>query len=109
MSPQERFDAAVKLSGKSFGDMSWDELLELRRLAPDQATQDMLAPHEHRAYAREYVADNPLAAPGMAILPVGYALAKKAGLAKGRTDASMDQVYGGVQGTVEGLQRWAKK
>lgn len=83
--------------------MTWDQLLQKRRQTTDPAEQARIAPFEHRAFAREYVAENPLAAPGLALMTPGYYLAKKLGLSRGRTEPSLGQVGQGLTGIGEGL------
>lgn len=99
---------------KPLSEMSWEQLLEKRRQTTDPEEQARLAPFEHRAYAREYVRENPLAAPGMAMFAPAYAVAKKLGLARGRTEPSMDQMFAGIEGVGEGLveavkDKWGRK
>lgn len=101
---------ASAVEGKPLSEQSWEQLLQARKEAEgDPAKQAVLAPFEHRAYAREYVRDNPLAAPGMAMMTPAYYAAKKMGLANGRTEADVDQVMAGWQGTAEGLMDYFKK
>jgi len=88
----------------SLEDMSHHELLMLRKANPELFMQEALAPIEHKAFAREYVRDNPYAAPGIAMMAPAYALAKMLRAQKGRTEPSMDQIFGGWAGTTEGLK-----
>lgn len=83
--------------------LSWAELLEMRRNArpEDQAT---LAPYEHRAYARETVAENPMMAPAFLFLTPGYQ-AYKAIRGGARTKPSLEQLKHGLLGTYEGVQK----
>jgi hypothetical protein len=74
-----------------------------------------LAPFEHRAYAREAVAENPALAPIFAgILIPGYQAAKALGMDVSATEekttpASMGQVTQGLVGVGEGLAKYASK
>ena len=78
------------------------DLLRLRASSPHQ---DLLAPLEHRAFAREWVGENPLNALPLAAAIPGYQLAKLLGLTQSRSKPSMDQLFGGYQGVLEGLNK----
>ena len=83
------------------------ELLRRRKLATDPATQALLAGREHRAYARETVADNPLMALSLLVATPAYQLAKLGGLTNSRSAPSLSQMGQGLLGIGEGLyQRW---
>jgi hypothetical protein len=66
--------------------------------------QEVLAPLEHKAFAREYTKENPLMAPAMLTAPALYYLAKKMRLMGARTPPSIDQVFAGMEGTIQGLR-----
>jgi len=91
-------------------DRSHHEWLQARMLTDDKAEQAAFAPAEHRAFAREYVRDNPVSgAVAIPLSTLGYYLAKKGGKAAGlfkgtRTEADMDQVWAGLEGTAQGLR-----
>jgi hypothetical protein len=87
---------------KPLDELSHAELYALRE--QPEAMQGMLAPLEHRAFAREWMEENPWAA-GLSLpfMIPGYAIAKALGLQKSRTPASMDQVMGGFHGYAEGM------
>lgn len=90
--------------------MRFGQLDELRSLYPDQETQNLLAPYEHRAYAREIVAENPLMALGLLGAIPGYQIKKlvKKGLLNqpySRSEPSMEQVKQGYMGLWEGLTK----
>jgi hypothetical protein len=79
------------------------EMLYRMRAAPG-ADQGMLAPFEHRAFAREWAQESPVLA-GVS-LPVAvplYQLAKLLGLQKARTPASLDELFAGYHGMAEGM------
>jgi hypothetical protein len=82
--------------------MSWDRLLEMRRQTADPEEQRMLAPYEHRAYAREEVSANPWMAPAYLAMVPGYQVLK---MLRGgaRTPPSWEQVKQGYAGVAEGL------
>lgn len=78
------------------------ELYSLRdRLPPDQQAQ--IAPYEHRAFAREVVADSPLMALSLFAGVPAYQLAKLLGMTGSRTGPSLDQLKQGYIGIGEGL------
>lgn len=91
----------MNLTPEQLAAMPWDQLLQLRRNAPPEQ-QAMLAPYEHRAYAREAVAENPLMALPMALMVPGYQLHKLLG-AGARTRPSWEQLSQGLLGTGEGF------
>lgn len=93
----------MNLTAEQLAAMPWDQLLQLRRRAAP-ADQAMLAPYEHRAYARETVAENPLMALPMALMVPGYQLHKLLG-AGARTRPSWEQLGQGLLGTGEGLSQ----
>ena len=63
--------------------------------------QNMIAPYEHRAFAREAVTENPwMALPIAAGIPAYQAYK---GLLGARSDPSIDQVWQGFRGIGEGL------
>lgn len=100
----KEFEAQLRGEGKPLDERSHSELWNARAQRPDtDLDQSLLAPFEHKAFAREFVRENPLAAPGMVLMAPGYALAKALRLRYGRTKPSMDQVFAGVEGTGQGL------
>ena len=101
--PTKREDLAAFLAGKGpVGDLSHSDLYRARALAKDPATQQMLAPLEHRAFAKSFAEDHPVIGAGMPLAALGYYLGKKTKLIRSRTPADMDQVWGAVQGTLQG-------
>jgi hypothetical protein len=85
------------------GNLTWEELLELRRKYNDNPqVQNLLAPYEHMAYAREDVRDRPyMALPYMAMIP-GYQ-AYKAMFTGGRSSNPLEAMSGGYKGVMQGL------
>lgn len=66
------------------------------------ADQGTISPYEHRAFAREVVADNPLMAASLAVAIPAYQAYKSV---KGaRSPASLDQVLQGFAGIGDGLK-----
>jgi hypothetical protein len=95
---------------RPWDERSHHEWLAARNLTDDPQEQAAFAPAEHRAFAREYVRDNPLTAPAIPLAALGYLLGKKVGLVKGtRTPADADQVWAAVEGTGQGLADAFKK
>lgn len=86
--------------------MPWLDLIQQRAQTTDPARQAMLAPYEHRAYAREEVAANPLMAPAYALMVPGYQMLK---MLRGgaRTPPSWSELSQGWLGTLEGLRNAA--
>lgn len=90
-----------------FENMSWSDLYQLRSKTKDPLQQALLAPYEHRAYAREQVAENPAMAPFYAAAVPAYQ-AFKSLYGTSRTPASLNQVTQGWTGVGEGLADWWK-
>ena len=90
------------LSDEYLENLSWEELLELRRNAQTQAEQNKLANAEHQAYARDTVKENPLMALPMAAMVPGYQVFK--GIAGGaRSEGGLAQMGAGYKGILQGL------
>lgn len=69
------------------------------------ANQELLAPQEHRAFAREWTQENPLVAvPSLVVATPLYAAAKALGLVSARTKPSVNQVVQGYTGILDGLK-----
>jgi len=78
--------------------------LAIARRAPD-ADQKMLAPAEHRAFAREWTRERPLLAPAsLAVAIPAYTLAKTLGIVKARSPASLKEMVEGFKGIADGLK-----
>jgi hypothetical protein len=99
--PTKQAELAKLLASGPIGDMSHADLYRLRGLSPPEA-QPGIAPLEHRAFAREFTQEHPVLGAGMPIAALGYWMGKRSGLIKSRTPADMDQVFGAVQGTLQG-------
>ena len=81
------------------GNMSHAELMALRDKSPPDR-QSALAPYEHRAFARESTAENPLMALSLATAIPAYQLAKLLKLQNSSTGPSLEQMrqgYGQAQ------------
>lgn len=93
------------ISEQELASLDHSTLLRLRERNPDTNLQKLLAPYEHRAFAREATKENPLmAAPIAAATPL-YAAAKGLGLIGGRSGAGnpLGQMKAGFTGVAEGL------
>jgi soluble lytic murein transglycosylase-like protein len=111
----------VKRIGKSRrvpNKLPWEEAAEAashstlfrqREGASTQEEQDRLAPYEHRAFAREAVAETPALAVPIAVATPLYQVAKLAGVERTRSKPSLKQVTEGYKGIGEGLEQAAKK
>ena len=88
--------------------MPWDKLIEYRKgIDMNHPVQNKLAPYEHRAWAREQVAQNPANALAYAFMVPGYQAGKAVmSFAPGETKPSMNQLTNGYKGIGEGLQQW---
>lgn len=96
---------ANRPSDEQLAQMNWQELMNLRN--KDRANmpyQDAIAPYEHRAYARDDVAENPMKALLYAAMIPGYQAAKAVGAIHG-TAPSIDQAKQGFIGVYEGLKK----
>jgi hypothetical protein len=81
-------------------------LYRLRREAQDRELQNLLAGYEHRAFAREATADNPLMGVPIALATPLYQGAKLLGLTDSRSAPSWSQMGQGLLGVGEG---WAQR
>lgn len=83
-------------------DLSHAELFLMRQAA--DADHSMLAPAEHRAFAREFARERPLAAAvSLPFAIPAYTAAKAVGLTRARSPASWDEIFAGYRGLFEGL------
>lgn len=72
--------------------MPWDKLIEYRKgIDMNHPVQNKLAPYEHRAWAREQVAQNPVNALAYALMVPGYQAGKAVmSFAPGETKPSLN-------------------
>jgi hypothetical protein len=82
-------------------------LYNMRAKAPKEM-QGLLSPYEHRAFAREATAENPLLALPIAAGTLAYQPYKML-MGQSRSAAGLDQVGHGLLGVGEGLWNWAKR
>ena len=81
--------------------MDWPALLQMRKKYTEQDQQNVLAPYEHRAYARENT-HSPTDLLSMAALSLGYT-PYKAITGEGRSQPSLRAVGQGLLGAWEGI------
>lgn len=101
MTPQDLLKALQDMTPGQMGAMDHATLYNARRGATP-AQQDQLAGYEHRAFAREATADNPLLALPIAAGALAYQPYKML-TGQSRSGASLGQVGQGLQGVGEGL------
>lgn len=85
--------------------MSNEELMQLRKqYNQDTEAQDVLAPLEHQAFAREWTQENPFAATvSLPFAIPAYTAAKYLGLTGSRSSPSLSQLTAGYKGLGQGL------
>lgn len=88
----------------TLADRSFADMLRLREQYPDKLSQRLLAPYEHRAFAREIARDDPLRALSLLVAIPGYQVAKRLNLIGSRSgaDNAMEQMAHGYAGLFEG-------
>jgi len=101
----------VNISDSILSKMSDSQLEDIRHQFPnDPAMQSVLAPYEHRAYARERVANNPAMAAFFTLAIPAYSAAKASGLIKSdspyASPASLAEMAHGYRGMWEGLSQF---
>lgn len=79
------------------------ELYRMRAAAKDKELQNLLAGYEHRAFAREAVAEKPWLAPSLLVATPLYQAAKALGMTNSRSSPSWSQMGHGLLGIGEGL------
>lgn len=86
--------------------MSHEQLYRARINAKTPEEQKHIAPYEHRAFAREFVEQNPVTgAVGLAVAIPGYQAAKATGATGSRTGVDTKQMVEGYKGVAEGLSK----
>lgn len=100
-------------SKEDMAGMSHSQLYLLRSKLTEQKAVDLVAPYEHRAFSREYVAENPVSGTiGMIGAIPGYQVAKAAGMTgsdEQKTGPSLEQMKQGAIGVGEGVIKAAQK
>lgn len=87
--------------------MGHAELYTARSKVKNQEDQNKLAKAEHRAFAREATAENPMMALPIAVATPLYQLYKMA-QSGSRSEASLDQMMSGLIGVKEGISKALK-
>jgi hypothetical protein len=82
------------------------DLLTARKSAPPDL-QNKFAAAEHRAFAREFTSDNPLAALPLAVMALGYQPYKML-QGDSRSEPSLNQAMQGIAGIGDGLSEYAQ-
>lgn len=98
----------LELTEEQMANMDHATLLNLReRNQNDKALQAVMGPYEHRAFARQATADNPLMSVPLAVATPLYTAAKSVGLMTddNTTKPSLREVGQGLLGIGEGLGR----
>lgn len=85
--------------------LSHAEILRLRNsLPPDDPRQQLLAPYEHQAFAREWTQQQPwIAVPSLLAAIPGYTLGKATGVIHSRSPASLNEMADAYRGLGQGL------
>jgi len=85
--------------------MPHSSLYQMRSRLPDREMQRVVAPYEHRAFAREWTQKNPLNA--LSLIPAipGYQLYKMF-TDQSRSGVDFNQIGEGYKGIGEGLGGW---
>lgn len=104
MSPQELAASLASFGADQLARMDHATLYNARKYVPDQTLQNQLAGYEHRAFAREATAENPLLALPIAAGTLAYQPYKML-MGQSRSNASLSQVGQGLQGVGEGLKQ----
>ena len=71
-------------------------------LWPDKTESRALANLRSALWTLHGDGDHPVIAAGMPLAALGYYIGKRGGLIKSRTPADLDQVFGAVEGTLQG-------
>jgi hypothetical protein len=104
MTPQQLAANLLRLSPEELQRLDHATLYSARGYVPREQ-QNLLAPFEHRAFAREAVQENPLMALPVAAGSLAWPLYKGL-LSPGRSAPSFNQVQQGLLGTTEGVGNW---
>jgi len=81
---------------------SHSDLYQMRQ-GKDTFDQSLIAPLEHRAFAREAVAENKMMAAPLLFAPVIYQLSKAMGFERSRSPADVEQLFQSWAGIIDGL------
>lgn len=90
------------VGNQQYAGMGHSDLYNMRAQQP--ANQNELAPYEHRAFAREFMQESPLAAAvSLPFAIPAYTAYKAMGLGNSRSQPSLEQMKQGYVGYGEGL------
>jgi hypothetical protein len=106
MTPQQLAANLLRLSPEELQRLDHATLYSARGYIPREQ-QNLLAPFEHRAFAREAVQENPLMALPVAAGSLAYPFYKTL-VSPGRSAPSFGQVGQGLLGVGEGLWQGAR-
>ena len=94
------------VTGDMLAGMGFKTLNDLRDRNTDPQLQNLLAGYEHRAFAREYLTENPWMIPSMAVATPGYTAMKMLPKAvtgnRSRSQPSLFELGQGMMGVGEG-------
>jgi hypothetical protein len=106
MNPQQRALGLLNLTPEQLQQLDHATLYSARGYVP-QEQQGLLAPYEHRAFAREATAENPLLSLPIAAGTLAWPIYKGL-ISPGRSAPSLNQVGQGLLGVGEGLWSGAR-
>jgi hypothetical protein len=90
-------------SDEELSKMEFGELSQLRTQATSQEEQNRYANYEHRASVRDEIRSNPAVIDSMPLAIPAYYVGKQAGVLKGRSEATGEQVKQAAIGVVESV------
>lgn len=89
---------------RALAEMSHEQLYNLRNLyTNNKAIQNLIAPFEHRAFAREAVKEQPLMAIPIGLATPAYSMYKQAFNTGARSSPSLAEISQAYRGIKEGL------
>jgi hypothetical protein len=101
MTPQQRALGLLSLTPEQLSELDHATLYQARSYLPKEH-QSLLAPYEHRAFAREAVGENKLMALPVAAGAMAWPLYKTL-VSSGRSKPSLNQLAQGLLGVKDGL------
>jgi hypothetical protein len=77
-----------------------------QKMAPTDPLQAVIGPLEHREVAADFVREHPVAGlPAMLLAAPAYTGSKMLGLHKNRSPASLDEIFAGWEGAIQGIRQ----
>lgn len=107
ITPQELAKLVPQLTSQQLAKLNHAVLYQAREHSGPEMQNKLAAP-EHRAFAREATAENPLMALSIALATLGYQPYKMM-QGESRSSASVDQIVQGLTGVGEGLTQFGTK